>query len=371
MKGNHVELVIDIGSASIGACFASYRENEKPKLAHINRISLLGESGGAQAAIEQLALEALKKLLQNMPHSPAPEKIHVVFAAPWYNASTESIRAESEKPLRITEATIAHTLLKHRRETAGKKNPERQTLESVVTRVYVNGYPSAVASPLRGNTLVAELYESEADVSFVQSVERVIQNVFPHAPAKLHTFSFLAFSVLRALYDTENFVFIDIGGEITEVVVATRGSLNFIGSFPQGSLSLVRAVAGAGSMADALSRMTLFAKGELSTEEKTSFARTFGNASSPWKTQFATCIGQAGASTPIPRAVFTVADKDALLWFQKIFSSSEDVFPLTPTLVTPNFFQDAVTLGDEASYDAFLSMGAIFSWMERRGLVKS
>jgi len=36
------------------------------------------------------------------------------------------------------------------------------------------------------------------------------------------------------------------------------------------------------------------------------------------------------------------------------------MFPTRPILVTPDFFQSAVSLGEEGMYDAFLSIGAIF-----------
>jgi hypothetical protein len=361
-----MELIIDIGSASVGVCFASRAEDGKSIISHVRRVPLRADSGNVRDNIRELALKALREALEDMPRLHPGIPVHVILAAPWYAAKLQTISLTSEKAIRIGQPSVARAVENARKEGSNVQPKGRETLESAVSQVYVNGYPTALRKTLKGASLEIRLYESEGDSDFV----KIIRQAFPRARVTFHTFPFVAFAVLRALRKEDSFTLIDIGGEITDVAVVHRSGLSLIASFPEGSLSLARDIAGERSIADAFSRMTLFAKDELSPEENASFSAIFNKAAEKWRTAYARLMEETLATVPMPRTVFLVSDKEPLAWFQKIFSTAGDVLPVRPTLITPEFFEDSVSLGENARYDSFLSLGALFSELKQEGIVK-
>ncbi len=370
MKDARTELIIDIGSASVGACLAVFKEGEKPTLTHVKRTSLQTDSRGGLDNIQALALEALKKTLSMLPDTPRPSAIRVVFAAPWYASEIKVIVSESPKPLKIGRATVTHALEKQRSEDAKKTRRGRHLLESVVNQIYVNGYPTALHKTVQGTVLKVNLYESEADSDFVEAIQKSLQSIFRHVPQHFHTFPFVAFAALRALREEDNFILIDIGGEITDVAIGDQGALRFMGSFPKGASSLVREITGGGSYADATSRLILFVRNELSPEETATFSKIFTNSANAWNQEYGFLMESAVVNTPIPRTTFLMADKDELQWFKKVFSMRGDTMPVQTIPITSNFLEAYLSLGESGAYDSFLSLEALFFKLNEESLMK-
>lgn len=365
MKKGRTELILDIGSASVGACVATFTKGEKIAVHVVERVAIQNDSGNTVGGIQTLALQALKKSLEAVAHTahPEPEVVRVVFAAPWYASDIKVVLSESKKPLKITQATVSHALKTQRLEDSRNRRTGRHPLESVVSQIYVNGYPTALRSAVQGTELKVHLYESEADSAFVQGVTELIHNAFARIHINFQTFPFVAFATLRALREEENFTIVDIGGEITDCVIGDRDTLSYMGSFPKGTRSFVQEIANTGSTADALSRLTLFTRGELSSEQTEVFSKLFAQASASWIQGYEHVIEIARGSTPIPRTVFLMADKEALPWFEKVFSLRSQVSMTNVILVTPNFFEKHIMLEKASVYDPFLSLEALFSSM--------
>ncbi|MBP6946056.1 MAG: hypothetical protein KBC74_00260 [Candidatus Pacebacteria bacterium] len=361
MKKSRTELILDIGSASVGACVATFRKGEKIVMHHSERVAIQNDSGDAVGGIQTLTLQALKKALDRVAHTTHLDLVRVVFAAPWYASEIKVVLSESKKPLKITQATVSHALKTERLENSRNRRTGRHPLESVVSQIYVNGYLTTLDSAVQGTELKVHLYESEADSAFVQGVTELIKSAFPHIRISFQTFPFIAFSMLQATREEENFMILDIGGEITDCLIGDRGALSFMSSFPKGTRSFVREIAGAGSITDALSRLTLFTRGELSPEQTEAFSKVFRDASASWIKGYERVIELARESTPVPRTIFLMADKEALPWFEKIFSLRIPNSVVNTILVTPNFFEKYITLEKDTIHDPFLSVEALFA----------
>lgn len=357
MREHAPVLLVDVGSASVGACIAELREST-PILSQVKRVALDNASGGNTAALGALARTALAESLKGIKVRPAAA--HVVLAAPWYKATISVINFDSEKPSRISESTIERALRSYEERVRKESPPGRKTIEAAVTEAYVNGYPTKLSEPLHGSSLALDYYEAEADEPFLEALEEEVHRVFPGIPVSFHSFLFSAFTVLRALRDETGFALLDIGGEITDAAFVRRGGISFAGSFPSGERTFLRFVAGReGSLADAASRASLFAKNELSDVERDRFAARFASAALEWNSGYHSLLEQASLETAIPHTTFIVADTEAALWFERVLASADAPFPTHPVFLSRDFFKDSLLLGEGASYDAFLSIAAI------------
>lgn len=359
MRGT-TELIIDIGSASIGTCVAS-RQQSNTTISHTARTPFNIESGEARAGIQEVALRSLKTRLENVPHGGSFSHIHIVLGDLWYASTTKRIVAESEKPLRISMATVLHAIEKQRSEDPNATRIGRRIIESLITQIYVNGYPTTLEKIVRGVSLETHVYESEADDAFITRVLDTLKNSFPHSAVTFHTRAFSTFAVLRALRDEDSFVFVEVGGETTEVAIAHRDALRSTASFPIGSLSFARDVANGGSVTDALSRIDLFAKGELSSEESARMKPLFEKVSGNWFKEYQKFSDEALASVPVPRVLFLMGEESAIPWLEKMISDTASTLIPLVIPIRGDFFQQTLSLSEGGTYDVPLSFGALFT----------
>lgn len=351
--------IVDVGSASVGVSMVREgKEKGKPELSRSTRIQISDGSETSKDGIVPLMQAAAAKAFETLQGAGAPKYVRVVLAAPWYHPKIRTIVSRSEKTVKVTPATIARAV----KEYFAKKDapPQGELIESAVSQAYVNGYPTLLKHAVTGNYLKINHYQAEADPHITRALAEAAKKVFPHAEVTFHSFSFVAFSALRSLRSEDNFVIADVGGEITDVAVAHHDGLRFIGTFPIGTHAIIRALAGKSSVADSISRLALYAKGELSVEETAAVETSFAPAAAEWNKNFQDMLTAAVEEVAVPQTTFVFAEKDELAWLEKLVTGSHGSFSSRAIPVTPDFFHSAVTLGDGALYDAYLSAEALY-----------
>ncbi len=363
------ECVIDIGSASVGVCMLE-KGKAQPVVSKTVRTSISSGTETAKTAIAELTVQAVQKSLESFVKTAPPQFVRVVLASPWYDAKIRTITTKSERPVRVTADTVIRTIKQYFAQKNETTPAGRTLLESIVSQAYVNGYPTALQQPLLGTALRVNHYTSEADTQFTDQILAAVKKAFPNAKITFHSFAFVAFAVLRALRDENNFVLLDVGGEITDVGVAHHDGFRFIGTFPVGTLSITRAVAQGGSLADAASRLNLYAKNELSADESAAIGGKFSAATEEWKKNFKTLLETAAEEVAIPQTTFLFGDTGELKWLENIVSATHGPFSIRSVPVTPDFFQPFVAIDEEAFYDSFLCVESLYFHRDRERLIE-
>jgi hypothetical protein len=351
--------IMDIGSESVSAAFY-VTEAGMPAIAQVRSRDFPNASGGQTSELEKVALGSMANLLKEYgTASVRPHEAHVFLAAPWYEARLRAITSKSEKPVRITRASISRALEEYK-----KKHPDASSqgraIESSVSQAYVNGYPTALEAPLRGSTLSVNLYESSGDSGLMQGIEDAVRSTFGGITVFFHSFPFAAYTSLRTLRPEENFIIVDVGGEITDCLVVSRDAIGFAGSFPYGARNIVRDVAGKGSQADAASRISLYFKNELHDSDALALRDSFQKAAEGWKKGFAAFCEKAAQEVPVPHTAFLFSGTEPLWWFKNILAEPDASSAIRAVPVYPDFFQSSITLGKEGVHDAFLAAEAYF-----------
>lgn len=365
-------LIIDIGSASIGACTTTVGEKGKPILSSVSRTLVAGSGEGTRADLSDAVKGTVKHVLARLQKSSNPKVVHIVLASPWYQTRLKTIVSKAKKFLPISKSTVADLVENYHKKKKEESSayPGSSKLESVVTQAYVNGYQTLIEQTLHGNVLKLELYEGFAPADFIQGLTDSVHEVFHDVSVHFHSFPLIAFVTLRSLRSEEGFTFIDVGGEVTDVAIVHKDGLRFLGSFPRGTNALLSDVSLGKERAEAASRLSLYVRGELSAEEGASFASLFQKSAQLWNEEYQKILEDAVADVPIPRTAFVIADRDELKWFEKVISQEGvKMFPVHPIALTPDFFQSLVSLGDGGLYDAFLSLEVLFFHTDQKELI--
>lgn len=363
------ECIIDIGSASVGVCILD-KGKSQPVLSKTARTAISSGSESAKTAITELTIQALQKSLEPFNKTNSPQFVRVVLASPWYDAKIKTITTKSEKAVRVNTDTVIRTVKQYFAQKNETSVSGRTVLESIVSQAYVNGYPTILKNPLIGTALRVNHYSSEADTQFVNQITASIKKVFPNTKVTFHSFAFVAFAVLRALRDENNFILLDLGGEITDVGVVHHDGFRFIGTFPMGTQSIIRSIAENGSLSDTASRLTLYAKNELSNDESTAVGLKFTAAAESWKKSFTTLLEAAAGEVAIPQTTFLFGDNEQLKWLESLTSAKHGAFSIRAVPITPDFFQPYISIDEEAFYDSFLCAESLYFHRNKEHLIE-
>ncbi|MFQ5540796.1 MAG: hypothetical protein ACE5F4_00935 [Candidatus Paceibacteria bacterium] len=349
-------LALDIGSGSVGAAILS-EASGAARLSAVAREPVGSGTDTSRAALTQATESALKKLLERYTKEHI-RKVVVALAAPWHEAHIRTVSSASKQPARITEETVTRAIARYQSEKSPREG--NVDVEAVAVGVEVNGYRTALARPVTGSTIGINLYESEMPTAVRQRFLSLIESAFPHADISFSTFPLIALIALRSLVPETSFAILDVAGEVTEVLIMHDDALHHIGSFPEGLYGIARGLAGEkDTTGDALSRLALFARGELSQAEESAFAERYAKAFSAWREGFDEVMKTAAEHTPIPRMVYLLSDREAAQWFTKGFAE-QNTFDMDVTPVEAPLVQGAVELGEDGSYDVFLALAALF-----------
>lgn len=339
---------------------------EQPVLSHTKRVPIgTGTMRDPSALVPQLK-EALTSLLPSYAKLyPKLTRVAVVTASPWFSAEVKSLTSKAEKPVKVSAGSVKKMVADFK-----EKNPaagNHTVLEALPITVEVNGYRTRVRNPVYGKSLSVTFYESITDTSLLSTVRDTIHSTFAGAGVLWHTTPLVYAETLLRISDEDHATVVDIGGEVTDVMLLSHQRIAYVGSIPIGSRTIARAVAGGKepALGDSMSRLSMFARAELSSKEMQSISASLVTASADWQKAFLDILATAGNTVPLSHRVFVVGERDELPWLSQVVSGSESrgQRPI-PIIVTNDFFSGTVSFGDDGIFDSSLVLDALFFHMQ-------
>lgn len=350
-------LIIDVGTAFLSSGLLGKSKTGTPRLENLERSALGNGSDTSRDALIGTVEEALKGILVKY-QTKKISHVHVVLAAPWYEAHIKTINSHADKAVSISERTVGRAVEQYKQEAPPK--PGNIDVEAVAVEVRVNGYPTEVHEPVQGQDLRINFYESETSEAIAKKITDRIHAVFPHVAISFHTFPLVSLVALRSLTSESSFAIADVAGEMTEVSVVHEDCLVHLGSFPIGYYTIARAVGeGKDNIADALSRLEVFGRNELSNQETGVMGEQFTKAFTAWREAFQKTVREASEVAPIPQRLFLITDREHTLWIRRGVEA-ENTFSMGVETVSAPYVQNHLELGEGATYDIFLSLSALF-----------
>ncbi len=348
-------LVLDIDSGSLGACIVDF--SSQTAVRRIKRIQFgSGEVRDARAMLHALE-EALAALLPEYAKEQ-PAAVAVILASPWFQATIRTIQSQSESPASVTRHSVQRAAAAHAKSLASG----HAILESLPILVSANGYHTAVHHGLLARNLQITMYESVTDNSVLQSLRHAVEAVLPHTTVVFHTVPLVCAEVLPRITGTEFGLLIDVGAEVTDIALFSSRTLGTVGSLPYGSRTIARACGS--NVADGMSRLSMFAHSELSSEEMQKVAAALETAAQPWREKFSELLAAAGAQIPVPHSGFIISEPDSISWFTHVIPDGA-AMPYRLTPVTTDFLRPYISVTDGSTFDPSLSLSALFVHEQR------
>jgi hypothetical protein len=333
-KKDELMVVFHVGSSSVGgAVFSTNRE--APKILFSATEHLRIEEKVDPAKLLASALQALDKMAREL-HSQAlgaPTRVFCMLASPWYLSETRTIKYRPQDPFIFTEK-LADELIQKEIQVFGEENAAKypnqehavRPIELKNIQTILNGYGASRPLNQKANELEMIIFISLASESALQALEDTIHRYFHTGPVKFSSFAMASFTVIRDTYHTdENFLLVDIGGEVTEIFMTKKNVLRESISYPLGKNFLIRGVARElGCTLDEASSLISLAKdGHAAISIAKKLDTAISKLKSEWLNKFQESLANLSKDISIPSKIFIVVDRGMVEFFQELIKSEQ------------------------------------------------
>lgn len=372
--------IFDIGSGSVGGAIVRIPvEGEgKPSILKSVRTEIDYNKYKLKSNLfTKNMLKTLNSTANSLYNSKggAPDEIVCVVASPWYSSETRIVRMKKETPFIFTEK-IAEELLKKEitniKADYKKKNKtlynELEIMEQHIMNVSLNGYK--VEEPLGMKTMSVEMnmFVSSSQKFFLDKIKKVISNSFHHTPISFSSFIIASYFAVRDKYvSPDSYLLIDVGGEMTEVGIVSKGILKASLSFPFGRRTFFKYMYTKLDieLRDAQELFDLYNNGHLSALKRKKVEELFKSIEGSWGESLRQSIAGLPHVLALPSTIFLTADSDMVQWFTEVINNEKFIQSMTiqhKSIVIPlvaSEFTEICSIKEGVDYDPFLMIEAI------------
>ena len=372
--------VFDIGSASVGGALISFHAGEKPKIIWSARESMVFQNDLNFGRFLSSMLETLEKVLIKMQQSemPHPRSFLCIFSSPWYASQTRVIKMKQDKEFavskRVVEDLVAREIESFKVLNIGKYKrmgeEDVEIMETHTVQVKLNGYITDNPYGMRAKNLEMSLYISMAPKRVLSSVKSRITKTFGSRNIKFCSFSLTAFSTIRDIFSHKNdFLFMDISGEVADISLVKGNVLLETASFPLGKNFLLRRLSSGLNTVheEVASLFTMYREEKTNDATKEKIQKILEGSRDEWLKSLQQGLRSLSDDLTLPSAVFFTSDADVAPWFLDCLTSSElgeftgTGAPFDVTLLDTATMEKFSTFSPQVEKDPFIVVEALFA----------
>ena len=351
-KKEKLVAIFDIGSGSVGGALVQIPKdkNSLPTIIKTTRTDIVErEELDFNLFLKDMIL-ALGFTSRGIYESKlgAPDEIVCVLASPWYISETRLIKISKEHSFTFTKK-IVDDLLKNEisaldtiyKSKYGETESAPEVIEHPIVGVNLNGYHVDDPMGKKTRSIEMNMVISLSPKMCLDQIRETISKSFHHTPVSFSSFMVASYISVRDRYmNHDSYLLLDIGGEVTDIGIVSKGILKDSLSFPYGRKTLFRDICKKLDieLRDAYELFNLYSKGTISEKEEKRLIPILENLKLLWGKSFRECINTLPRTLTLPNVMFLTIDPDVKEWFIKLINEEEYIQSMIPnkkfTLVT-------------------------------------
>lgn len=331
-----LKLVISFKSASIELSVVNI--DKKPQLLFSKKESLLYKEPLSPTDFANKTLEALKKLLKEnslditktLKYSKDCE---IIFHSPWF---LPEIISEENKGQNVSLKQFFLDKVKP------PQQKDYMQIENKITNISLNGYKLSKLKDVVSDDIEIDLYRSFVSGESVKQIQEIIQSSFRNIKDFSYSTSAMEiFETMKDIFvDEDNFIFLNIGGEVTEIGISENDAFVYSASVPMGSHFFARELDTFLTEKENLGTLKFLA--DKSTDENLDQTRKqkIIKAKNKWGDEVFKVLNEKGKV--LPRKIFFVANSDTVNFFKMVLNVCERAEEFDTFLVNEELFSEKV-----------------------------
>ncbi len=272
---------------------------------------------------------ALKKSAELMVAEKigSPDEIICFLESPWYASQVRNIRIAKNVPFLVTEKLINSLLKKEielfdREELAQYRasGNESVIIERELGALRLNGYYTTEPYGKKASEIELSVVISFSPRALISEITQEISAIFHRTDIQFRTFAFAGSAVVQDLFIShDQFLFADVGAEMTDIVLVRDSVYREAVSFPFGTHTLLRiAATKLGVSIDvAQTLVSLYSTGKLESMQAVKIERILEPAVKEWTKSFEIALEKLASKFAIPNTIALITDPVLLPLFKQ------------------------------------------------------
>ncbi len=371
-------LVFDIGSSSVGGALFVVQKSGIPKIIYSAREPITTEKELSFDRFLALTLKSLEFVASKicMAGLGAPQRVFCVLSSPWYASQTRMISLKKNTSFifntKLADSLIEKEVKLFKEECAEKYLDTKNKIVPIELKnmqILLNGY--AVSKPLNQKTqeLDMMIFVSMGEEQTLEKIKDTIGKHFYSQNIKFSSFATASFVVARDLFvHQEDFLLMDIGGEVTDISMVKKEILRSSISFSLGHNFLIRGVMGMldCTIEEAVSYLSLYKNGHIGDQALKKIEPVINKLKNQWLNKFQESLVNLSNDISIPSTIFLTVDQDLADFFTETIKSEQfNQYTLTESKFKIVFLGNQtlngiVSFKEGTMRDSFLTIEAVY-----------
>ncbi|MFA6475922.1 MAG: hypothetical protein WCV68_00750 [Candidatus Paceibacterota bacterium] len=301
--------IIDIGSARVSGALMTDWPKVTNEISEAVTWQEMPNWERFQTGIEQSLKSVLKKLAHGKHKKP--EELFVFLSAPFFIGSTKIVHAKDRTAFEITPPYLAGLVKKDILSFDRGQKGDLVRIENEIMQIKLDGYPVEEPIGQMAHELELSHWQSESHVSLIERFKEIIQSEFPEIQINFHSFAYASYAVFSELLPDKDWIFVDTGNELTDVIVIKDGYLAEHLSFPIGKNSLIRAVTRSLQTVplETESVLNRYASGKTNQNLKTRLEPALVKPAEEWLSNLSESLNRVLETTILPESIYMFGDE--------------------------------------------------------------
>jgi len=218
---------------------------------------------------------------------------------------------EREEPIRINKSFF-ESIIKNEEENFKRRWNSSSFIEHNILKVELNGYYTQEPLNKMAKNIKIYFYMSMGTQKIIREVKSCILDGFGGVPVVFKTFPFVSFSFLKeSMNIKEDLVVVDMGGEITDVSLFKKDTIEEIVSFPKGKNFFLRKIASKFNTfpQEASSLFETYLRGHAEKNNAEKISIIIEDVKREWCESFKKALESISDSGPLPQNIFFIGDE--------------------------------------------------------------
>jgi len=326
--------ILDIGSASVGGAIVAIKKGSEPQVLFSIRENMVFQKDLNLERFTSAMLQSLGLVLNKLEKytGDKPRDFFCVLSSPWYESKTKIINVNENKNFTVTEKML-NEILKKESDIFSSSVNNVGNVKDLVTiidlkniQIKLNGYDTPNPYGKYAQNMDIALFIGLGSKKVIEAIKNKISKIFYIKNITFSTFSLASFSTVRDIFsDKNNFIILDITGEVTDVSLVQDNVLIKSSSFPLGKNFIVRKIASEmnTTVEEAGSLFNMLNSNKINNETKNSLSVILDGVRKEWLDEFTKSIVAMSKERSISSTIFFTADSNVSSWFVESLENKE------------------------------------------------
>lgn len=345
-KLEEVSALFHIGSGSVDGSLIRLSKKSKPEIIYSVKIPIPFQKNLNLERHYNLIIKAYDSSLKNIQKQGLPhlnftgfrnygiKNVFYILSSPWCISQTKIIKIKKDNYFEISTDSIEGIITDQENKFLSYNSTETsKIIERKIITAKLNGYKTSEIYGKKAKDLELSLFITSAPANLLKELKNTAHRYFNFRFSHFNSFALSSFSAIRDIYpDKENFIYIDIHGELTDVSVIKDNIFVESISFPLGKNFFIRKISEKlrVSGGEAYSLINIYAIGKCNQATSQKVQTAINDSLKIWLDNFHSILTSLSLKMYLPRTIFViVSDEFSVFLVKKLKEERFTQFSMT------------------------------------------